>query len=170
MDRKALEPYVKLAPFVGVGLVIVAIAVAAMFYTQRGGHMELVGTIQKVRTLALDEKSSAAIIDFRVENPADYRWVVRQTSISMTNAKGQVLEGMSISDVDARRLFEYFPALGQKYNSSLLADTTIAPHATLDRMLAARFEVPESELQQRKNLDIRIEDRAGSVSDILERK
>jgi hypothetical protein len=168
--KKALEPYMKLAPFLGVGLLVVAIAVAAIFYFQRGAHMELVGSIQKVRTLVLDENSAAAIIDFRLRNPADYRWVVRQFSVTMADQKGNEMEGMLVSEVDAKRLFEYFPALGQKYNDSLLARAVIEPHATVDRMLAVRFEAPETVVQQRKGLHIRIEDLGGPVSDVVEQR
>jgi hypothetical protein len=166
--RKALEPYIKLAPFVGIGLLVVAIAVAAIFYFQRGAHMELLGSIQKVRTLVLDENSAAAIIDFRLRNPADYRWVVRQFSVTMTDEKGNEMEGMLVSEVDAKQLFAYFPALGQKYNDSLLPRAVIQPHATVDRMLAVRFEAPEKVVQQRKGLRIRIEDLGGPVSDVVE--
>lgn len=168
--RKALEPYIKLAPLVGVGLLVVAVAVAAIFYFQRGAHMELLGSVKKVRTLALDENSAAAIIDFRLQNPADYRWVVRQAGVTMTDSKGNELEGMMVSEMDARRLFEYFPALGQKYNDSLLPRAAIGPHATVDRMLAVRFEVPEKDVQQRKGLRVRIEDLGGPVSDVVEKR
>jgi hypothetical protein len=168
--NKTLEPYIKVAPFVGIGVLVVAIAVAAISYFQRGAHMELVGSIQKVRTLVLDENSAAAIIDFRLRNSADYRWVVRQTAVTMTDSKGNELEGMLVSEVDAKRLFQYFPALGQKYNDSLLPRAVIGPQATVDRMLAVRFEVPEKVVQERKGLRIRIEDLAGPVSDVVEHR
>jgi hypothetical protein len=73
-----------------------------------------------------------------------------------------------VSEVDAARLFEYFPLLGQKYNDSLIARTRLEPHRTLDRMIAAKFEIPEAQLQARKGLRIRIEDVDGAVSEIAE--
>ena len=49
----------------GVGLVVVLCAVAGTLYMQRGAHVELNGSILKVRTQAMDESSSVAVIDFR---------------------------------------------------------------------------------------------------------
>lgn len=77
---------------------------------------------------------------------------------------------MMISEVDARRLFDYYPVLGQKFNDSLLIRTKIKPHETMDRMLAARFEVPEKDLQARRQLRIRIEELDGPVVDLVEGK
>ena len=44
--------------FLGAGLVIVALLVAGFLYATRGSHIRLEGRIQKVRTLAADEKAS----------------------------------------------------------------------------------------------------------------
>jgi hypothetical protein len=168
--KKALEHYIKLAPFVGIGIVVVVIAVLAIFYIQRGAHVELRGSVQKVRTLALDENSSAALIDFRVLNPSDYPFVVREATVTLFEPGGKTIEGMIIAEVDAQRLFEYYPALGQKYNDSLVIRTKVNPRQTMDRMLAVRFDVPETRLQARQGLRIRIEEIDGPVSDIVDGK
>ncbi len=166
--KKALEPYVKLAPFAGIGIVAVVIGVLVIFYVQRGAHVELKGSVQKVRTLALDENSSAALIDFRVLNPSDYPFVVRQVDVTLVEPGGKTLDGMIIADVDTERLFQYFPALGQKYNPSLVIKTRVKPHESMDRMLAVRFDVPEKDLQARQGLRVRIEELDGPVSEITE--
>jgi hypothetical protein len=121
-----------------------------------------------VRTLALDENSAAALIDFRVLNPSDYPFVVRQATVSMVEPSGKTIEGMIVADVDAQRLFEYYPAIGPKYNDTLTIRTKVNPHQSIDRMLAVRFEVPEKLLQERRGLRIRIEDVSGPVSEIVE--
>jgi hypothetical protein len=166
--KKALEPYLRLAPFAGIGIVVVVLGILGILYVQRGAHVELKGSVQKVRTLALDENSSAALIDFRVHNPSDYPFVVRKADVSLIESGGNTLEGMVIAEVDARRLFEYFPVLGQKYNDSLVIRTKVEPRQTIDRMLAVRFEVPEAQLQARRGLVIRIEEIDGPVSEIVE--
>jgi hypothetical protein len=166
--KKALEPYIKLAPFFAIGLVVVALVLAWIMFAQRGAQMQLNGSILKVRTLALDDKSAAAILDFRVANLSDYKFVVRQADTTLVDQSGNTLEGAPISEMDARRLFEYFPILGQKYNDSLIVRTKIAPHQSMDRMLAVRFEVPEQQLQARKQLRIRIEDLDGPVVELVE--
>ncbi len=168
--KKALEHYIKLAPFVGIGIVVVVVAILAIFYIQRGAHVELQGSVQKVRTLALDENSSAALIDFRVLNPSDYPFVVREATVTLVEPGGKTLEGMVIAEVDAQRLFDYYPVLGQKYNDSLVIRTKVNAHQTMDRMLAVRFDIPEKQLQARQELRIRIEELDGPVSYIVEGK
>jgi hypothetical protein len=166
--RKTLDPYIKLLPFLAIGLVVIAIAVVWIFYMQRGAHIELRGTIQKVRTLALDENSSAVIIDFRVTNPSDYAFVVRRADVYLTDPAGVERQGMEIGDADAKQLFQYFPALGQKYNQSLGMRARIAPRSSADRMLAVRFEVPEALARDRKALRIRVEEVSGPISEMTE--
>ncbi len=153
----------------GIGLGLIAIAVAVIFYIQRGAHIELRGQILKVRTQALDENSSVAVVDFRFTNPSDYSFVVRSVTVSVTEKAGKDVDGAEVSEVDAKRVFEYYPLLGQKYNDSLLMRDKIAAHQSQDRMIAARFEIPVQQLDARKQLSIRIEDVDGPVSEILEK-
>jgi hypothetical protein len=169
--KEALQPYIRLIPYAAVGLVLVILAVLGILYVQRGGRLELEGSIQKVRTIALDQNSSAAIIDFRVRNPSDYLYIVQQIAVMLVDGNGNEIEGTMVSDVDARKLFEYFPALGQKYNESLTYRTRIAPGESIDRMLAVRFEIPEAQLQKRKNLRVLVRELDSPVeSEILERQ
>jgi hypothetical protein len=158
----------QLLPFVGIGIVVVAVVVAVVLYIQRGAHIELKGSIQKVRTLAMDDNSSVAILDFRFVNPSNYGFVVREVKVSLEDKQGRTLDGAVVSEMDAKRLFQYYPMLGQKYNETLLLRTKIGPRQAMDRMVAARFEIPEKLLQDRKQLRIRVEDVDGPVSEIVE--
>jgi hypothetical protein len=154
--------------YVAIGLSLVVVAIAAIFYIQRGAHIELKGAILKVRTLAADERSSVAVIDFRFVNPADYPFIVRRVEVFMEDQEGRVLEGATVADVDAERLFEYFPLLGQKYNDSLVIRTRVEPRESMDRMVAVRFEIPEAGLEARNRLLVRVEDVDGAISEIVE--
>jgi hypothetical protein len=71
--------------------------------------------------------------------------------------------------VDAKTLFRYYPLLGEKFNDTLLMRDRIGSRQGMDRMVAARFEVPESQLQDRKKLAVRIEEVDGVVSEITEK-
>lgn len=168
--KRTLAPYKKLAPFLGIGVGIVAIVLVYIVFITGGNRMELTGSILKVRTLPLDENSSAAIIDFRVRNTSDYLFVVRTVDATMVSPTGSTEEGSMISEVDAKRMFEYYPVLGQKFNASLLPRDRIKARESVDRMVAVRFEVPEKVLQQRKDLRVQIVD-VGSplVSEIAEK-
>ena len=72
-------------------------------------------------------------------------------------------------EVDAKRIFEYYPILGQKYNASLITRDRIPGRTTEDRMIVARFEIPVAALDARKNLKVRIEDVDGPVSELAEK-
>jgi len=152
------------------GLGVVAAAVAGVFYMQRGAHTELKGAVLKVRTQAMDEKSAVAVVDFRFANPGKYPFVVRQVDVSIEDKDGRRLESSAVSDLDARRLFEYYPQLGQKFNDTLMMRNKIPPGQSMDRMIVARFEAPEAELQSRKKLMIRIVDLDGASSELQEGK
>ncbi len=166
--RERLDPYFKLAPFVGIGLAVMALAAVGIFFMQRGAHIELLGSILKVRTLPIDENSSAAVIDFRFRNPSDYVFKVQRVEVTLTDSKGNPIDGSVISDVDSKSLFEYYPAMGQKFNPSLVVRTEIRGGESMDRMLAARFEVPEKVLQQRKSLRIHVLEVNGPEADFVE--
>jgi hypothetical protein len=154
----------------GLGLLVVAVGIAGMFYMQRGAHIELKGSILKVRTQAMDENSSVAVADFRFVNPSNYPFVVKEVVVTAEDKDGKTLEGSPVSELDARRLFQYYPLLGEKYNDSLLMRDKIPARQTMDRMIVARFEVPESALQSRKKLKVRIVDVDGPEAELQEGK
>ena len=154
--------------FLVAGLLVASAAVGFVMWWNRGAHLELKGSVLKVRTLKTDEANSIAIIDFRFANSADYPFVVRKVDVTLEDRSGATTESIPISDVDATRLFEYYKELGQKYNPSLLMRARIAPRQTLDRMIAASFALTEEKLQQRKALHVRVEDVDGAVSELVE--
>jgi hypothetical protein len=78
---------------------------------------------------------------------------------------GKQIVGDTISELDAKRIFDAIPLLGPKYNPGLILRESIPAHATADRMISARFEVSDAALQARKNLILRIEDADGRAVD-----
>ena len=163
MRRQFLTPFL-------VGLVLVLVVVAIVVYVQRGAHIEVKGTIQKVRTMALDDASALLVADFRFVNPADYKFIVRKVMVTLEDAKGEKHEGTVVPEIDAQRLFQYYPLLGEKYNQSLVTRTTVLPKQSMDRMIAARFEVPLATVDARRNLTLTVEEVDGMSSDIVEHK
>ena len=153
----------------GVGIACIAMAVAAILYMQRGAHMEIPGKVLKVRTAPLDENNSAAVLDFRLTNDSDYAAVVGTVTVVLEDQAGGELEGQTAADIDARRMMEGIPLLGQKYNDTLITKEKIAPHATIDRMVAAGFRVPEARLEARKRFVVKVEEIDGRVFEIRER-
>jgi hypothetical protein len=153
----------------GIGILCVAIVALWVVHMQRGAYIDLPGKVLKVRTAPLDEASAVAAIDFRISNPADYPFVVRKVTVAMEDTAGNESEGQTVSEVDARQLFQVIPLLGQKFNDTLLMRDSIPPHTSWDRMVAARFEVSESKLEVRKRLVVRIEEVDGKVFDLSEK-
>jgi len=153
----------------GIAAIVVLAVIAGVFYIQRGAHLELQGKILKVRTAPIDDKSSVAVVDFRFTNVADYEFDVRKVTVMLVDSSRAQTEGSTISEIDAERLFQGIPLLGQKYNPSLITRNKIPPHATQDRMIAARFEVPEDRLDHRQQLVVRIEEVDGAVSELREK-
>jgi hypothetical protein len=152
-----------------VGLLVMSVAVVGILYWTRGEHLELKGAIQKVRLQEMDERSAVAVVDFRFVNPSDHLFVVRTVTVTLEDARGNLVEGRVASEPDAQRLFQFYPVLGQKFNDTLRARDKVASRQAMDRMVAVRFELPESAVAARKNLRIRIEDVDGAVSEISER-
>jgi hypothetical protein len=152
-----------------VGIAVIAIAVAATLYLNRGARIGLTGQILKVRTAPLDENSSIAVFDFRIHNPASKAFVVRTVTVVMEDPDGKQYNGATVSESDAKTLFQYMPLLGQKFNETLLMRDKVASGATQDRMVAVRFDGPESRIEARKRFLLRIEDVDGPVTEIPEK-
>lgn len=146
---------------VGIGLVVLGLVASGVLWVNKGAHVVLEGTIQKERTLALDEAASFLVLDFRVTNPSDYPFVVREVTVSVDGVEGTV-----VADVDAKQLFDYYKAIGPKYNESLKARDRVGPKQTVDRMISARFEMPEAKLKARKQVVVRIEEVDGMVNEL----
>jgi hypothetical protein len=149
-----------------IGIGAIALIVAGVLFVQRGSRIRVTGQVLKVRTVPLDDGSSVAVADFRVQNPGKLIVVVRSVRMFVEDASGKRTEGQTVSEVDARRLFEALPVLGQKYNDTLVVRDKIPSGASLDRMVAARFEMPVDKLDSRKQVYIQIEDVDGPVSEL----
>jgi hypothetical protein len=151
-----------------IGIVVIAIGVAGLLYLNRGARTGLDGQILKVRTAPLDENSSVAVLDFRIHNPADDTFVVRTVTVVMQDPNGQEYSGATVSETDAKALFQYVPLLGQKFNPTLVMRDKIPSGATEDRMIAVRFNAPEARIDARKQFVLKIEDLNGPVTEIPE--
>ncbi len=147
--------------FFGIGIVVIAALLYFSFATTKNNHLELRGRILKVRTGVLDENSSAAVVDFRVENPSDIPFVVREVTATLTEANGASEDGMMISKSDFAQLLAYNKFLGKEYNDGLAIRDRIAPHTTVDRMVAIEFQRPASAIDKAKGLKLVVQDMDG---------
>jgi hypothetical protein len=153
-----------------IGLAVVGIGIAFVLIGTQGNHLELTGTILKVRVMPLSPTASLVIVDFRVTDPSDVPFVMKGASLTMEPASGETLDGMTVSKSDIENLFQYNPLLGPKFNDVLGIKDRIAPHQRLDRMVGARFEIPESQVEDRKAIHLHIEEIDGVTADFTEKK
>lgn len=149
--------------FFGAAVVVLAIAVTLIVSSNKGAHLMLDGKILKVRTGPLGDGNSIAVMDFRVTNPSDLPFTVRNVEISLEPAHGEMIDGVTISKADTKQLFQYNRFLGDQYNPDLGLQDVIPPHSTVDRMVAAHFEVGEDDLQKAKAVHVSVQDMNGPL-------
>jgi len=154
-------------PFV-VGLAVVGVAIFGVLYMNRGSHLQLTGSILKVRTIA-DGDGTIVFADFRVTNAAAYPYVVSSVKMTMETPDDEVATAVVFSKSDVNNVTKYLKVLGPKYNDVLSIQDKIPPVETVDRMAAGRFDFPPRFFQQRKTLRLRIEEVGGAVSEIVEK-
>jgi hypothetical protein len=140
-----------------------------VFYKQEGAHIDPKGSILKVRTLKLTDNSSAAIVEVRLTNNADYALVARSIEASVVTGKGDV-PGNIVAEMDVKDLFKNFPILGEQYNPVLKARDKVPPHGSIDREVCAQFTIPLADLDSRKDLILRVEDITGPTAELHEKK
>lgn len=157
--------FLKYAGYAVVGLLVV---VAAIVFFNRGSHVVINGSILNVRTEAMNNTSSVAVVDFRFVNPSDFTFVVRTTSVILEDGEGLEHRAKPVSVKEIERLFQYYPSLGQREYEPLTVRDELEPDQSMDRMICALFDVPVDTINKRKHLVIRVEDVDGVVSDISE--
>jgi hypothetical protein len=153
----------RLLIFFGIGVVAIAIAVVLILTANKGAHLQLQGKVLKLRTGSLGEGNSIAVMDFRVENPSDLPFTVRNVEITLEKPNGEMLDGVTVSKSDLKLVFQYNRFLGDQYNDGLGLQDSIAPHATVDRMVAARFGVSDEDLEKAKAVHLSIQDVNGPL-------
>lgn len=151
-----------------IGIACIGVVVGAVVFMQRGARVGLIGKVLKVRTAPLDENSSLVVLDFRFTNPSSYPFMVRTVTVVLEEKDGKSYEGDTVAAVDANRLFDDLPLLGPKFNDTLVTRDKIPPQTSQDRMVAARFNAPESRLGARKRFLIRIEEVDGQITELSE--
>ena len=153
------------------GLAIVGGLLYVFLTATAGAHLRLDGQILKVRVLALpDNMASLAIVDFRATNPSDTTFVGSSVTLRLEPVTGPAVDGLPISKPDVENIFRYEKLLGPQFNPVYSLQDKIGPRQRVDRMAAARFDLPAAAVDSRKGLRIRIEDVDGTVAEFGESK
>ncbi len=150
------------------GLGVVGVAIFGAFYLNRGSHVQLTGSILKVRSLP-DGSGAIVFADFRVINPSSVPWVVDSVEMTMETPDGEVAKAVTLSKLDVEQIAKTYKLIGPQYNDVLAIKDKLAPVATSDRMAAGRFNFPPKFLNDRKTLRLRITELDGVVAEIVEK-
>jgi hypothetical protein len=156
---------------VAVGLVALAIVTAAVVVILWGTRENVIGVkgeISRVRVHEISPGNTILILDLKITNPYGQYFGVADVAVQLEASDGQTPEPMIVSDVDAQRLFTYFPVLGQKTAKSLIMRDRINAGETVQRMLAVRFPVPAKAISDRKSLRLTITETDGKKVEITE--
>ncbi|MDX2180481.1 MAG: hypothetical protein SFV18_12875 [Bryobacteraceae bacterium] len=143
----------------------VALAALALVSCVR---IKLEGEIQKVRVYGVDEKTTIVVVDFRSTPGSEF--MIGDAALEIDTKDGQTLTGVAAAEVDAQRFLEAHPEQGPKYNPSLRNRERLKRGETVDRMLAAQFDVPAADVGARKRLRIRVKEVDGPESVIEEKR
>lgn len=155
--------------FFGIGAVVVAIGASMTWETTKGAHLEVEGRILHVRTMPASPKATIVVVDFRVNDPSDVSFEVKNIEMKLEGVKDEPT-GAIISKYDLNNIFEYMKQIGPKFNDALSMGDIIRPRTNVDRMVAARFEVSESEVEARNDIRIKIEDMDRTTVEMVEKK
>jgi hypothetical protein len=153
-----------------IAVLIVGVLIGGGLYWTRNNRLELKGQVLKVRSYSIDQDYTVAVIDFRATNPSTGQFVVKDIDVTLDTREGKELDGAIFSEIDARRLFDYYKVLGTKFNPTLLSKDKVESGQTVDKMLAVRFTGTDADIQNRKALHILIHDVDGATTEIQERR
>jgi hypothetical protein len=156
--------------FLAIGLLVVGAMIWGGLFASRKAHVNLEGKILKVRTVATDDKNTIVVVDFRVNNDSNIPFVAQDAFIFVTGPDGNEVEGITVSRPDMNRIFDYYKLLGPKYNEVLIIRDKVGPGEQMDRMVAAGIALPESEIEHRTGLKLRLKDVDGPTYDFVEGK
>lgn len=151
---------------IGAGLVVIAISIFLIFAGTKGAHLELKGKVLKVRTGELDEKSTAALVDVRMENPSNILFVVREVVVKLEMSDGSLVDGMMVPRMNVKQMLEYNKFLGAQYNDTLTIQDKVPARQTIDRMIAVTFPVAMKDMDSAKEIRLSIEDLDGAMFNV----
>jgi len=149
-------------------LVVIGGLVWTFVATNQGSLVTLQGSILKIRTFPLTPQSTLVLADFRVTNPSKLPFVVDKLEMFVDRPGGDPVSGDILSRADVELVFQYQKLTGPKYNDPLIAANKIQPGETVDRMSAARVDLPEAQIDGRTAVRIRIHEFNHQVAEIAE--
>ena len=165
MIKPKLPP---LAKYIAIGLAVALLIGGIGFWLNTGSQVRLDGKILKVRTIPADDAASIAVVDFRVINPSCALFQLKKLTVVVTTAEGKVVEGLPVAQTDLDRVLDYHKVYGKRYTDMLKERDRIRPKTEVDRTTAGSLSISEKDLQNRRNLVLKLQDADGVTIEIPE--
>lgn len=146
-------------------LVIVALVWGGFIFT-KGNHLAPDGWISNVRAQQLSAETIMVVIDFGIVNDSDIQMVTRRVDPYIVTAEGKEIHGTVYSAADMVKTPKFYPALGPMIHPALPTRGTIDPHKTVNLMVGAGFDIDPATFQNRKSVNLTIEDVTGPVVEL----
>ena len=152
------------AKALGFGVLAVAVIVGAIFFIQRGAHVDLQGEA-KVRTLSTSEHESMAIVDLHLINPASYPFVIRDITVTIESDAGNATSPVAARG-DTERFFAATPQSGP-YHPAFYSKVSVPGGATVDYTALAGFSMPEKMLKDGKRFRVTVTEVDGKAFEFV---
>lgn len=159
-----------LGRYIAIGLTLVTALVGIVLFVNSRTLARLEGNIVQVRSVATDTRANVVILEVRMTNPGRTLFMVKEVSVLIETADGQLLEAEAAPEPDIDRLLSYHKLIGPRYNPTLKSRQRIDPGVTGDYTIAGAFALTEEELASRKALRVKITDVDGAVVEIGQRR
>ena len=154
--------------YLAIAGVIVAIAVAVIFWANRGSQTRLEAKVLKTRIIETEDGSTLAVVELRIHNPANVAFVTREVQLQVTQANGATVDGAAVTQDDLDRLLAYYKLYGPRYNPVLRGKEKLAGGVTVDRTVAAAIPLAPKAVETRKAFVVTVDDVDGIVERLEE--
>jgi hypothetical protein len=151
------------AKYLAIALLIVAVLLALVLWSNRGSQLRLESRILKTRLIPADETSTIAVLEVRIKNPSNVTFVVRDVHSKVILADGTELDGDLVAQVDLDRVLGSLKIYGPRYNPVLKSKETFTGSWQGDRTVVATFPRSAAEIERRKGFVIDVDDVDGAV-------
>ena len=150
----------------GIGVAAVAVMVGIVLYMQKDAAVALKCQV-KARTLATRDIESLVIADLHLTNSSSYPFVIRDISVTLETANGDMTRGV-VARCDAERFIAATPQSGP-YHQPYITKARIPAGATVDYTVLAPFPIPEKMITEGKRLRFTILELDGKSFDFFDR-
>jgi len=154
--------------YLAIAFVIVAILLAVVLWGNRGSQVRLEGRVLKTRLVPTEAGATLAVLEARIDNPANVTFVVRDVHFRAVLADGTTLDADPVPQIDLDRLLAYLKIYGPRYNPVMKAKDSLPGRSETDRTIAGIFARKPADIEHRKGFVIEVEDVDGAVTRIAE--